>query len=747
MKITKALVCILFFGLGSLVFPVAAFAQQGCDVSPFTSAPFTVVFTESLTLSSHISNSSVTSNTNYAERAQGSAMVSFRGQAAGTYVFSGNATSGTGSITSSQSVSTVSSGSLTTSITANGPLGLQIAGVTNAGIGFDIRATDCTASVSISYFIPGTISSSGVDSGGNPIGSTYNDNIYSVAGGAGCGVGGFSQINVAAGQINYSVSCPININGANGTFTASFSTSPVPTATIESIAVNQGVWAVNPTELVSSRPTLIRVKSAGGDPDNTQVQLTMPGVTFKSANPTITKNNTADFVTLAPNVSSSASIQITASIVNTSNQMTLPVEVLSVRPIHYLFVPVASPAVSGGGALSQPAQFNTTVDQACEHLQGSYPVDPSKFYCTKENIHFPRPSLPYFQWVTDYWDLYNMCGLISCERVVGIVTKTWFDTNKLSLKLQDPSAAGWTPPFQKHVSFVEDRFPLTVAHELGHTYFDSIFLPTTSHCEPTCPGTSGFWGQHPDLGVFNPNLDPTVSKDFMGNEVNIITWPDEGTQRWSTPSEFFSLFDEFQKVTPDPEILLVTGAFNYDGTGLLGPMYRNLNGIADTSSSGNGDTSVQVTDANGGVLWQTNSNLVFGTTDLSSPEILPYVAFGVAIPYTTAAAEVKLMHVGKVVASVRIPSKLLTDAITSIPSAGFIRTPEQLRTALILKVAALDQQLASGDLVGARNNLQKDIAVQLHNWLIDGYATQSPLQYTKQQILDLIGDLMTHMGR
>jgi hypothetical protein len=99
-----------------------------------------------------------------------------------------------------------------------------------------------------------------------------------------------------------------------------------------------------------------------------------------------------------------------------------------------------------------------------------------------------------------------------------------------------------------------------------------------------------------------------------------------------------------------------------------------------------------------------------------------------------------------VLARVSVSSKLLRDAVMSIPDVGFDKNPAQTRNALLNKIDALDQLLAAGDLVGARNKLQNDIRKQLVAWLKDSYPIQSPLEYTKPAILALVDELLQRLG-
>jgi len=212
--------------------------------------------------------------------------------------------------------------------------------------------------------------------------------------------------------------------------------------------------------------------------------------------------------------------------------------------------------------------------------------------------------------------------------------------------------------------------------------------------------------------------------------------------RWTTSGRFADLFRKFRSQPNDPEVLLVTGVISQSGTASLGLIYRALDGTV--SQPPIGDATVQVLDAKGNILAEVPFLVDFRM--LTDPPITVNAApFAYAVPYPTNAVQLQVVRSGKVLTRVFVTTKLLHDAVASIPDAGFVRNPVQLRNALQNKINALDIQLASGDLVGARNKLKNDIRKQLVNWLVDGYPTQSPRQYTKIGILGLVDELLQRL--
>ena len=61
--------------------------------------------------------------------------------------------------------------------------------------------------------------------------------------------------------------------------------------------------------------------------------------------------------------------------------------------------------------------------------------------------------------------------------------------------------------------------------------------------------------------------------------------------------------------------------------------------------------------------------------------------------------------------------------------------------ALINKVNAFNDQLASGNTNGAYHALTNDTAKQISSWLSDSYVAPNPLFYTKSSLLSLVDEL------
>jgi hypothetical protein len=86
-----------------------------------------------------------------------------------------------------------------------------------------------------------------------------------------------------------------------------------------------------------------------------------------------------------------------------------------------------------------------------------------------------------------------------------------------------------------------------------------------------------------------------------------------------------------------------------------------------------------------------------------------------AVPFPATAFKVAILSGGRVISSVNIASKLLADAVNSVPDSGFAMNPSQRRNALLNKIEALDAQLSAGAIQGAINMLRNDIRKSLQD--------------------------------
>lgn len=424
-----------------------------------------------------------------------------------------------------------------------------------------------------------------------------------------------------------------------------------------------------------------------------------------------------------------------------NNHASLNVSVKRVPDTRYLYYNV--------DYLGANPHFASMVANSSDFLKAVYPIDPSN-YSWSTRSYYPTANSYDSEFLGLYEDVWNIwlstaMDSFKAKRSVGIVSERWINYH---LGFANPLGfyiTGVTPPdMMNEVSFVLDNHPLTTAHELGHSYGMDHTYTIDPHYQG--PAASGYWVDGP-LGA----IEVKNSIDYMGEDALILPGviydevPYPTTVRWSTMSDFVRLFQKFLTQPEDPEILLVTGTINQNNVVTFKKMYRLPEGIISQRTPGDG--SVRVLDINGNIVSELLFTVDFGIfVDPLGIKIVDTAPFAFSVAYPADAASVQIVRNGQVLAQTFIASKLLRDAVTSIPDQGFVRNSAELRAALLNKVDALETQLAAGDFAGAKNKLRNDIRRALAEWLINEYPTQSVLQYTKPGILSLVDELLQRMS-
>lgn len=534
---------------------------------------------------------------------------------------------------------------------------------------------------------------------------------------------------------------------------------------ITDVKANQGVDAMdingdNVVDLVAERPMVVRVKvDIAGAPSlsptqNVDVQLSFQGNTLIQS-PTVSTlrtNPIVDFFVTPSRVAGQTSIVATIDPANklglagSLSGMAPLVDIKPVRDVRLTYFKV--------DYLGEVPNFISTVEHSQDFLRAVYPVAPNHF--SAERIDAPYEPIP-----GNNLPMAN-CGpllLLPCgaqgdamnlwldgklsthaERFIGIVPSEWFSYHKIS-------AQGVVFKMVSEVAFVTDGSPLVTAHELGHTYGFGEGYETKDGkqcCTKYGNPASGYWVQR--------SVEVNKAIDYMGAFRGDGPYPPDPSHPstdptrqlpWTTPDHFADLFRQFRTEPNDPEVLLVTGTIAQDGTTTFGPMYRVPDGTVSQPLAG--DAAVQVLDATGNIVAEVPFTVDFRM--LSEPPItLDAAPFAFSVPYPADAAQVQVVRSGQVLARESVTKKLLRDAVASIPDAGFVKNPSQRRKALENKIDALDHQLATGDRSGAVDKLRNDIRPHLADWLVDGYPTVSPRQYTKTEILGLVDEMIQRLG-
>lgn len=232
-------------GSVAILFPVfclSAKAQQSCNLSTLSAAPFTVYFQTVATFNDveTSSTSSYTYNATY--QAEGSATLVYQGGGvSGPAYFQGPAV-GTANVSITETDNYIEY--------IEGPDGVQIPyplyddytetgnaplNQANGSLYFVIDPSNCAVAASVGYILPGTMTSVGNDTAGNVTTSTQSvsiDSSYNETSSCG-GYPGFEGFaTVSAGKISYTTKCAISGYAGANYVTFIVSTSPIAPAQV-----------------------------------------------------------------------------------------------------------------------------------------------------------------------------------------------------------------------------------------------------------------------------------------------------------------------------------------------------------------------------------------------------------------------------------------------------------------------------------------------------------------------------------
>lgn len=352
-------------------------------------------------------------------------------------------------------------------------------------------------------------------------------------------------------------------------------------------------------------------------------------------------------------------------------------------------------------------------------------------------------------------DMYNVAVYTAIEspqsRVgVGLVPPGYFAYHLIG-------ALGLTFPYSRG-GLVAVGYPSTVAHEIGHMLGLEPWPPEEYSRSPL--GGNPAEGYY--VGTGARSRAESASKEanlcFMGT-APYPEWPVLGAdgdppERWIDDDHWVELFKTLRTNPRDPEVLVIGGIIRKDGSVDLKSWHALPSGVADTSPPGDPDLAIRVLDAAGHQLVEYTRPVTFviSVDPLGAfrTDAVPLVA---RIEFPKTAASVEIVRKDTVVARVSPVSKVLRDSINAIPAAGFRHRPDRgyilnrslpnsdRRKALLDEIDALEKQLAEGSYAEALDRLTNVIRKQVVRWLIDGYPTTSPLEPTKEQLLQVI-DMM-----
>jgi len=328
------------------------------------------------------------------------------------------------------------------------------------------------------------------------------------------------------------------------------------------------------------------------------------------------------------------------------------------------------------------------------------------------------------------------------DKAIGIVPEDYFKYH-----LNDPSSGktGVHSNKVKNAVLVRDGFFTTVAHEIGHTPPYSLkkeeyVQKSSGNVTYTGPPTNGF--------CVGDRREISNGTCFMGPGVYISVYNSDGSPIWVCDDNYIRFFEESISETTEtaaPSVLLFNGIICKEGTIEIGTLYMVENGVVDDIMPG--EYSIEILDSVGHILESVPFDVSF-ELEIEPSGIIETDSAGFAfvLPYPENTLTIKIQHNGQRLIEINPHTKLLHDAIDSVPDYGYINNPKQLRNALHNKIEQIEARIKDIEIQEAVNKLRLDLRDKLEKWLVNGYQPQNPLQLSKDEIIQLVDNILNRFN-
>jgi len=422
----------------------------------------------------------------------------------------------------------------------------------------------------------------------------------------------------------------------------------------------------------------------------------------------------------------------------TNNENSNEVTVKDTNELYLVYFPVDRPITYFGYGPIDMEEYSGTVENSGKFMVASYPIAEGEFTNQKKDNKYygdPIPRLGMLDDAISIWTWGELLTGTSADRSVGIVPDDYFKYHLAG------DAAGVTFP-GVHAGLVEGGYWTVTAHEIGHTYGLRLKWPfgPGEEYDTNPPGnpSNGFWvSEHKEIsnGVcFMGYAPPKHSFDYSSTRPS-----------WICNEDYIDLFKKFRVSETDPDVLLLSGIIFKNGTVKLHSSYFVESGIADDIIQG--DYSIQILDADGQTL---NEIKFYAPFEMYIETIgvveTDFTGFTFAIPYPKDAAIIFLKYEDEILMEFNPNTKLLHDAIDSIPDYGFADNSEQRRNALHNKIDAVENMLEENNIEEAKEKLEYDIKDKIEKWLLDEYQKEQPTQLSKDEMMNLIDEMLYRLS-
>ena len=419
-----------------------------------------------------------------------------------------------------------------------------------------------------------------------------------------------------------------------------------------------------------------------------------------------------------------------------NNQKDKEVTIKDTHELYLVYLPVDRTIFNSGYGPIDLTQYSETASKNGVFIKATYPVAQNEFTNQKRNEKYygnPISGAGMFDDALSLWLWSKLLTGGSADRAIGIVPEDYFPYH---------GKGGISGIFMgvSGVLVKLDRWT-TAAHEIAHSYHLRLgppFGPGEEYdTDPPGIEANGFWVEE--------KKEISNGLCFMGfGGPKRSYYYNDGRPIWVCDEDFIDLFKKFRVNKTDPDILLLNGLIDKDKTVELGKLYFIKQGKVDDVFEG--DYSVKILGVYGQILEEIPFHASFQIhIDPLGIEETDTALFAFAIPYPDDASTILINYKEETLVEFIPNTRLLHDAVDSIPDHGFVVQPWQRRKALHNKINALEKMLEKNNIKGAINKLEKDIKDKLEKWLLDNYEKENPAQHSKIEVIDLVDEIIRRL--
>ncbi|MEM2179001.1 MAG: CARDB domain-containing protein [Candidatus Methanomethylicaceae archaeon] len=418
-----------------------------------------------------------------------------------------------------------------------------------------------------------------------------------------------------------------------------------------------------------------------------------------------------------------------------NNEKSIEITVRDTRGLSIVYVRVESvwPATYGAPTYSE---FYDTSINSWQFIKATYPVAINKITNVISYAPYPGTPIPFFGLTIDLVRLtLRKYKLGVGDKIIGIVSDDYFPYHRY------PTWRGAScPELIKDAVLVTNGYWTTAAHEIAHTFGLNLQAEEYDVNPPGNPA-NGYWVEkHKEI---------TNGICFMGYAPPKYTynyW--DGRDVWVCNETFENLFKEFIKIEEDkiyPDVLVIGGIVFKNGTINLTKWYYVENRKIEYPLPGN--YSIITLDWNGKLIDKINFTVSFYLiTEPHSIIETNVTGFVFPISFAKNIAMIKIQYNNITIFEINPYIKLLHDAIDCIPENAFVKDGIGRRKALHNKINEIEEKIMKNLIIDARNKLKFDLRDKLQKWLIDNYEITDPLQLSKNEILDLVDEIINRLN-